>query len=140
MFEPPLWYLDFETVAPAIPLYPGTRPYQAVPVQWSLHRRGRDGSVEHREFLAEGGADPRPALADALIGALGDDAAPIVVWSDYEDRMLAGLADALPDRALALVDLRGRLLDLLPVVRGHLYHPGFEGSYSLKRVAPALAP
>jgi hypothetical protein len=140
VFEAPVWYLDFETIGPAIPLFPGTRPYQAVPVQWSLHRLTRDGSLVHREYLAHAGADPRPELARSLIDALRDDDAPIVVWSSYEDRLLRGLADHLPQLAIALADVRGRLLDLLPLVREHVYHPDFAGSFSLKSVAPALAP
>jgi predicted RecB family nuclease len=31
-------------------------------------------------------------------------------------------------------------VDLLDVVRQHVYHPGFAGSFSIKSVAPALAP
>jgi hypothetical protein len=140
VFQPRVWYLDFETISPAIPLFPGTRPYQVVPVQWSLHRLGRDGSLEHREYLAPAGADPRPGLAQSLVDALRDDNAPILVWSSYEDRVLGSLAGSLPERSIALADVRGRLLDLLPLVRDHVYHPGFAGSFSLKSVAPALAP
>src|ERR1039458_2858132 len=33
-----------------------------------------------------------------------------------------------------------RLWDLLPVVRNHVYHPAFAGSFSLKAVLPALVP
>jgi len=140
VFQPPVWYLDFETISPAIPLLPGTRPYQVVPVQWSLHQLGCDGSLEHREYLAPAGADPRPALAESLIDALRDDDEPIVVWSSYEDRVLGSLAGPLPEWTIALADVRGRLLDLHPLVRDHVYHPGFAGSFSLKSVAPALAP
>src|SRR5206468_2269242 len=63
---------------------------------------------------------------------------PIVVYSNFEARVLTELASALPDVAAALDALRARLVDLLPVVRRHVYHPAFEGSFSLKAVAPAL--
>ncbi len=36
-FGPPACYLDFEAMMPPIPLYEGTRPYQTIPFQWSLH-------------------------------------------------------------------------------------------------------
>ena len=39
-------------------------------------------------------------------------------------------------RRLGLIE--GRLWDLLPVVRNHLYHPDFLGSFSIKNVLPAL--
>jgi len=138
--EPPLWYLDFESAMPAIPLYAGTRPYEQVPFLFSLHRLGADGRLQHVDFLAGETGDPRPALAGALVDALREDAAPIAVWSGYEDRMLAGLAEAVPRLGVDLAGVRERLVDLLAIVRGHAYHPGFEGSYSLKAVAPALAP
>lgn len=67
---PPFCVLDFETIAPAIPLYPGTRPYQQVPFQWSLHIDRGDGRLEHAEYLADGDRDPRRALADALVAAV----------------------------------------------------------------------
>src|SRR5208282_1370702 len=41
--NPPCFYLDFETMNPAIPLYVGTNPYQRQPFQWSLHHLDKDG-------------------------------------------------------------------------------------------------
>jgi hypothetical protein len=138
--EPPTWYLDFETVSPAIPLFPGTRPYEPLPFQWSLHRLAQDGGVEHRAFLAEARGDPRRAFAEQLVSALGGDENPVVVYSAYEHGSLQRLSASLPDLAPSLGAIMRRLVDLLPVVRTHVYHPGFAGSFSLKRVAPSLAP
>jgi hypothetical protein len=137
---PPLWYLDLETLSPAIPLYTGTRPYESVPFQFSLHRLGRDGRLAQRAFLAEGGGDPRRALAEALVEALALDEAPIAVYSSFERAQLAGLMQALPDLADPLYRVSERLVDLLELVRGHVYHPDFGGSFSIKSVAPALVP
>ena len=39
-----------------------------------------------------------------------------------------------------LQSIASKLRDLLPVVRGHVYHPDFLGSFSLKSVVPALIP
>lgn len=140
---PPAAALDFEAMTPALPLYPGTRPYQAIPFQWSLHPLARGAAPSG--FLADPAVgDPRRAFAASLLAATDDAAAggpegaPILVYSGYESSALASLAQALPDLAEALEALRRRLLDLLPLVRTHVYHPAFAGSYSLKRVAPAL--
>ena len=65
---------------------------------------------------------------------------PIVVYSDYESWRLQELAELFPDLAPALQRIRGRLVDLLELVRDHLYDLNFLGSYSLKAVAPVLAP
>jgi predicted RecB family nuclease len=137
---PPACYLDFETMGPAVPLYPGTRPYQSVPFQWSLHRLDGAAVLTHREFLADGLVDPRRELVATLLEALDAGAEPILVYSNFEAGVLDELALAVPERAGALARLRARLVDLLPIVRRHVYHPAFGGSFSLKIVAPALVP
>ena len=62
------------------------------------------------------------------------------MWSSFESNRLAELAAALPDHAKEIAAVRSRLVDLLPIVRGHVCHPEFGGSFSLKQVAPVLAP
>ena len=120
--ERPLYFLDFETFNPAVPLYTGTRPYQQIPFQWSVHRMGADGETTHAEYLHDGPDDPRPALAKALIEALGETG-PICVYSSFENTQLRGLQEVLPRHAPALARIAGRLVDLLPVLRNHVYHP-----------------
>jgi hypothetical protein len=137
---PPAFYLDFETLSPAIPLYPGTRPYDTIPFQWSLHHVDATGSRTHRRFLADGRSDPRCSFAAALLEALAGTSEPVLVYSPFESARLGELADGYPDMAPALAAIRHRLRDLLPIMRGHVYFPRFQGSYSLKTVAPVLAP
>jgi predicted RecB family nuclease len=135
---PPTDYLDFETVNPAVPPYPVTKVYAHIPFQWSLHRLGADGRVSHREFLADGHDDPRREFAETLLAAVGDEPRPIVVYSSFEAGTLRRLACRFPDLAAALDRVTGRLQDLLPIVRAHVYHAAFRGSFSIKAVAPAL--
>jgi len=111
-----------------------------IPFQWSLHTDPGSGALRHREFLADGAADPRREFAETLITALGGDDAPILVYSPFESTRLGELAERFPDLAPGLRRLRERLFDLHPVVQGHLYHPGFAFSFSIKTVAPALVP
>ena len=137
-FGPPALYLDFEAFMPAIPLYPGTRPYQTLPFQWSLHCAARDGTTRHEEFLADAAGDPRRPFAESLVAALQGTKLPIIVYSPYEEMRLNELAAALPDLAKPIKGIVARLKDLLPVVRGGVYHPGFAFSNSIKTAAPAL--
>ena len=139
-FQPPACYLDFEAMMPAIPLYPGTRPYQTLPFQWSLHATDGDGTLHHREFLAPGDEDPRRTFAETLIIALDEFAGPVLVYSSYEQTQLRELAARFPELRTALEQVIGRLLDLLPIVRGAVYLPAFSFSNSIKYVAPALSP
>ena len=139
-YGPPACYLDFEAMMPPIPLYEGTRPYQTLPFQWSLHAIADDGNVHHREFLADGGEDPRRRFAETLVVALGDFDGPIIVYSPYEQTRLKELAAQFSDLRSGITAIIARLLDLLPIVRGAVYLPEFRFSNSIKSVAPALRP
>lgn len=125
---------------PPIPLYEGTRPYQTIPFQWSLHTLTDDGALYHRDYLAGGDDDPRRAFAETLIVALRDSDAPILVYSHYERTRLKDLAAAFADLRDALNAIIGRLFDLLPIVRGAVYFPGAGFSNSIKSIGPALCP
>ena len=139
-FGPPAFYLDFEAFLPAVPLYPGTRPYQTIPFQWSLHHADSSGGVSHREFLADADSDPRRPFAETLIAAVKGSKLPIIVYSSYEQTRLAELAAHFPDLAKPLRSITRRLADLLPIVRTAVYHPKFDFSSSIKTAAPALCP
>jgi len=135
----PVYYLDFETFMPAIPRYAGTRPYEAIPFQYSLHVEQADGHVEHIEYLYEEDTDPREPLTVELISALGE-LGTICVYSGYEKQVIGALALSFPQYADQLHAILDRLWDLLPVVREHYYHPDFHGSFSIKKVLPVLVP
>jgi Domain of unknown function(DUF2779) len=139
-FGPPASYLDFEAMMPPIPLYEGTRPYQTIPFQWSLHTIDSDGVLNHTEFLADGANDPRRQFAETLIDALASYGHPIIVYSAYEQTRLKELAADFPDLSTALNRVISRLSDLLPIVRSAVYFPEFGFSNSIKSVAPALCP
>src|SRR5262249_35954775 len=83
---------------------------------------------------------PRPEFARRLLAALHHRRAPILVWSGFESNRLTDLAATLPEHAADLAGVQARLVDLLAIVRGHVAHPDFGGSFSLKQVAPVLAP
>jgi hypothetical protein len=135
----PVHHLDFETVGPAIPRYAGTRPYDMVAFQFSVHTQHEDGTLSHAEYLHTSDSDPRPPLADALLQSLGDKGS-ICVYSSYESKVIQRLADALPERAPVLLALVDRLWDLHPVIKNNYYHPEFRGSFSIKKVLPAVVP
>jgi predicted RecB family nuclease len=137
--KPPLAFLDFETISPAVPVWPGCHPYEQVPVQFSCHVLGPSG-LEHFEWLAEGPGDPREEFARKVISACAGAKMIVAYNAPFEKRCVKSLADALPDLSSDLTALSKRLRDLLPIVRDHVYHPDFGGSFSLKSVLPALVP
>lgn len=139
-FESPITFLDFETVQPAIPLWNGCRPYDQIPVQFSCHVEQSDGAYAHHAWLAEGAEDPRPAFADQLIRACANPGVIVTYNASFETSCLDHLARCMPDRSDALHAIRARIVDLLPVLRNHVYHPDFGGRFGLKAVLPALVP
>lgn len=135
----PRFYLDFETIGPAIPVWAGTRPYQTLPFQWSCHIERAPDLMEHAEFLDLSGEPPMRALAEQMITAL-ETAGPVLMYTHYERGVIQGLAAMFPDLAGALQAIDVRLVDLHPVTRDNYYHPDMLGSWSIKAVLPTIAP
>ncbi|HTR22307.1 MAG TPA: DUF2779 domain-containing protein [Gemmatimonadales bacterium] len=136
----PVAFLDFETVGLAIPIWNGCRPWEHVPVQFSCETVDRRGHVAHHEFLPEAPPDPRTAVAAAVVAACRDARWVIAYNSSFERECLKHLARAAPTLADQLEGVADRLVDLLPLVRNHVYHPAFGGSFGLKSVVAALLP
>lgn len=137
----PLYFLDFETIQPIIPLYIGTRPYQQIPVQYSLHILRGDGTLEHREFLGRSEEDPRRALAERLTADIPDDVCVLAYNKAFECTRIKELAEAIPDLGEHLLKIKENIKDLLvPFQSGFYYNRGMGGSFSIKSVLPALYP
>jgi predicted RecB family nuclease len=135
----PIYFMDFETVNPAIPRFAGMHPYDHLPFQWSVHVQGEPGAAPaHFEFLACDNSDPRSAFISSLCESLHEEGSIVVYNGQFESQRLWELASWLPDYLERIRALQRRLWDLLPVVRNHVYHPEFGGSFSLKAVLPAL--
>lgn len=138
----PLYFLDFETFMPAVPLYDRTKPYQHIPFQYSLHyKENRQDDPKHRFFLAEAGLDPRREFLERL---LKDTEAPgaILVYDDLMERsVLNGLANDFPAYADNIKERLSRIIDLaIPFQQRLYYHPLMKGSHSIKNILPALVP
>ena len=136
----PMAFLDFETLGLAIPVWDGCHPYDPLPVQFSAHVEDAAGRLTHHAWLADEPDDPRAALAERLLAAC-EPARSIAAYSaGFERDCILHLAAAVPHLRARLEAIATRLVDLLPIVRNHVYHPDFGGSFSLKSVLPALVP
>ena len=138
-FESPLGYLDFETVARAVPVWDGLAPWGQATAQFSYHEERPDGTYSHVGWLAEGPGDPRRELAERMLEATRR-AKRIITYSAFEKTRIGELQRLVPDLAEPLGELLGKLTDLLPVVRNFVYHPQFQGSFSIKYVLNPLVP
>jgi predicted RecB family nuclease len=139
VFDGRLGFLDFETIQRAVPVWPGMAPWEQAPAQFSYHEANDDGTYTHVEYLAEGPEDCRPALARVMIDAT-KGAEKVATYSPFEKTKIRGLQKAVPEFRGELEELEQKLVDLLPVVREHVYHPDFRGSFSLKYVLAPLVP
>jgi hypothetical protein len=135
----PFGFLDFEAVQTAIPRWAGTRPYQQISFQFSFHKLSERGELEHRVFLDLSGDDPSEAFARSLIEAC-DTPVVFAYNATFEKQRLADLQLRCPPLAEGLRMIEGRIVDLLPVMQRHWYHPDQKGSWSLKAVLPTIAP
>jgi CRISPR/Cas system-associated exonuclease Cas4 (RecB family) len=138
--EYPRYFLDFETFGTAIPLFDGTRAYQNIPFQFSLHiQETTGGEVRHFSFLAEGRQDPRPELIASLSRLIGSSGSVIAYNKSFEENVLVELGSAFPQYASWKANVVSRLVDLIVPFRSfYYYHPAQKGSASLKSVLPAV--
>lgn len=138
----PIYFLDFETMQLAVPKFPGTRPYQQIPFQYSLHYIEKPGGeLKHKEFLAESGEDPRRAIAESLCRDIPMHTCVTAYNRGFECGRINELALQFPDLANHLLNIRSNIQDLLtPFQSGYYYNRAMGGSFSIKSVLPALFP
>jgi len=137
----PLYYLDFETINPALPKFDGMKPYQRIPFQYSLHiQKEKAGKCEHISFLADGTDDPRPKFLQSLKDNLGDKGEIIVYNESFEKGVITECIEAFPEFKKWGLKILDRVKDLLVPFRTFCYyHPDQCGSASIKKVLPVLS-
>jgi len=137
----PLYHLDFETFQQAVPEFVGLSPYEQISFQFSIHKDDGKGNLEHFEFLAEAGADPRYELALNLIKFIPQNACVLAYNMSFEKGVIRCLAANYPQISNELMAIHDNIKDLMaPFASKSYYHPKMQGSYSIKYVLPALVP
>ena len=127
---------------PVIPLFPGTKPYQQIPFQYSLHYiKSAGGPLLHKEFLAESGENPLQAIAEALCRDIPMNVCVTAYNKSFECSRIKELAGMFPDLSEHLLNIKENIKDLLdPFQAGHYYNRAMGGSFSIKSVLPAIFP
>ena len=137
----PIYHLDFETYQTAIPEFDGLHPYEKIPFQYSLHIEYEDESLNHKEFLAEAGTDPRRKLAEQLVNDIPEDVCVLAYNMGFEKSVIKNLAETYEDIADHLLKIHDNIKDLMiPFQKHYYYTEAMQGSYSIKYVLPALYP
>lgn len=141
--EYPLYFLDYETVSTALPLFDGCTPFQQIPFQYSLHvLRQPDGELEHYEYLSENGKEmPMSELLATMSQQIGKTGSVIVWYKAFETGRNREMAEAVPEYAEFLEGVNNRVFDLMDVFsKQYFVHHQFNGSSSIKHVLPVLVP
>lgn len=142
VIEYPIYYLDYETYAPAIPLLDGYRPYQRIVFQYSLHiQTSPRAGLKHFYFLAKDLEDPSRSMAKTLQNHIGKDGT-IIAWNmGFEKGCNTEMGKRASEYQMFFKDINSRMYDLMHVFKqGYYVHKDFHGSASLKKVLPVLVP
>ncbi len=149
--EYPLYFLDYETFNPAVPMFDGYKPYQQISFQYSLHVLDKpttqpdgipkDEEFVHFEFLFTMQEDPSREFAKSLLDKIGDQGSVIVWNKKFECGRNDELAELCPEFAQRLKRINDRVFDLMEIFSKGLYVDyRFHGSASIKKVLPVLVP
>ena len=138
----PQYFMDFETFQPAVPMFDNSKPYQQIPFQYSLHyKKSKKGKLEHFEFLAEAGTDPRIKFIENLLHCTNNEGDILTYNKSFEVLRLKEIAEAFPKYKKEIEERINRIKDLmLPFQKKYYYTNRMQGSYSIKNVLPALVP
>lgn len=142
----PISYFDFETFSHAVPIFSGQRPHMQIPFQYSLHiQHGPDEKLNindnHYEFISPHDEDPRRNIAQRMIEQFPAEGSIMAYNQSFEKNCIQSLANHCPDLADKLLSFNERFIDLLtPFREGGYYHSKFRGSFSIKKVLPAICP
>ena len=138
----PIYFMDFETFQPAVPMFDNSRPYQQIPFQYSLHfKKNKKSKIEHFEFLAEAGQDPRIKFIESLLQNTKNNGDILTYNKSFEVLRLKEIAEAFPKYKKEIEERISRVKDLMiPFQKKYYYTNDMQGSYSIKYVLPALVP
>lgn len=137
----PYYYFDFETYQQALPQFIGVKPFQQIPFQYSLHIKHNPSELDHKEFLAQPGSDPRKILVTRLISDIPPDVTVLAFNASFEKSILKELARHFPKYKEHLENIINNIVDLAePFRKKYYYHPEMKGKFSIKILLPLLVP
>ena len=142
-FKYPLYFLDFESFQPCIPFIDGTKPYQQICFQYSLHYYlEEDGKLYHKEYLSEDyDGNPMYGLCKRLCEDIPMNSCVLVYNKGFESPRLKEMAELFPEFREHLLNIKDNIIDLMiPFINQDYYVKEMAGRWSIKVVLPALFP
>lgn len=142
-FTYPLYFLDFESFQPSIPTIDGTKPYQQICFQYSLHYYlEENGELYHKEYLSSDyDGNPMYGLCKKLCEDITMNSCVLVYNKSFECARLKEMAELFPEFRVHLLNIRDNIIDLMiPFSNQDYYEKGMGGRWSIKVVLPTLFP
>ena len=138
----PLHFLDYETSQNLVPVWNGTKPYQQVTFQYSLHiQHEPGGKLAHFEYLHRDISNPIPYLLDSLSQHIKPSGSVLVWYESFEKSRNSEMAAAYQTHTRFLEELNNRIIDLMiPFSEEMIIDPRYMGSSSIKAVLPVFNP
>ena len=138
----PLYFFDYETSQNLVPKWDGTKPYQQVTFQYSLHILDKPGgNLKHLEYLHQDQSNPAPALLEKLKMHMGSSGSVLSWYANFERARNKELSEMYPEYKELLEGINSRLVDLMdPFADEMVIDPDFNGSASIKSVLPVFCP
>lgn len=148
-YQYPVYMYDFETMKSAIPKFVGTKPYQQIPFQYSVHVLlspefdfHNNHDIKHYQFLADGTNDPRKELVEHLVHdliAIHGLGTYVAYNQSFEKSVLKSLMFSCKEHFSALNKISSRTIDLQDFFKEFkIYKSQFSGSLSIKKTLPAF--
>jgi len=136
----PFYYLDFESVTTAVPLYKYIAPHTQLLTQFSIDKTDVAGDIlDHYEYIADQTKDCRREITEKFIEYLGLEGS-IITYAGFERAAISRLMDIFPDLSEKLSRIVERIVDLELVIRKNYYDINFHGRSSIKRILSVLVP
>ena len=138
----PLYFLDYEAYAPAVPMFDGYGPYKRIPFQFSLHiLQSPEATLDHVEYLHNELTDPTEKVAKLLDDHILPGGTTIAWHKTYEEGVNREIGQRIPAYTKSFERINSELYDLEDIFSDQLYiHPDFKGKSSIKKVLPVIRP
>jgi len=143
-FEWPFYFMDFESVQQKVPIIENTKPFYALPFQWSVHK-WKDNNTkillsEGDYFLNFSSQDIERVFLEKLLKVIGTKGTIFAHSASTEKAVLNRLKEKkiCGDLNEAIDKLNSRVYDTVKLVRKNFYDPLMRGSYSLKNIIKAV--
>lgn len=138
----PVYFFDIEAAQPAIPVFDGTSPFQALPFQFSLHYKAAENEpLQHFEYIIPPGWDGRKQFLEMFLEYTQSPGVIVVFNTLLEKGILYQLGKLFPEYAHDIKERMTRFRDIEQIFKNDAYyHPAMNGAYSMKAILPAIDP